>query len=384
MTNAARPLFLAAALVAMLLGLPAYAQEGETAAREGFPPGYKGLPGAKDPGEPGRSDGWEAIDLKIVPETDWKFRTPNDTLTVAKGDGVTGNWRNVTGGELPLMGLRGAKLRFEPRTGAIFLDTDGDGSLETPVKQELLAVRAKRPDGSEGPFYFKLRRGDKSYYYTRACMAVGKWNGTQIAFIDEDNNGCFGDPSTDAIRIGGALTAINQSSIVNLGNVLYHVRVDQAGTRAWFKTYEGPTGKLDLATKYRAASKLLYAMVSQGECIFDAAEKDTVVPIGEWTMFDGLVGPSIYQSAKIKQGNMAPVVVKEGETIVIEWGMPGKIDFSCEKKGTQLTIRTSSIRIYGKAGEEYVNFQPKKFTPNVQAALMDGTEVYYGNMGFGC
>jgi hypothetical protein len=365
---------------------PSRADDGGTTERPGLEtqPGYKGLPGAKDPGEPGKSDGWIAVDLKITPETDWKFRTPLDTLVAAGGAGVKGNWISVTSGTLPLTGEKGQPIRFELRPPNIFIDAEGSGACDTVVRSELVAVKARRPDGSSAPFYFKLRRSDKSFYYTRACMAVGKFEGVEIAFIDENNNGQFGDADGDAIRVGGAPVALRESAIVSVKNKLYHVRVDQAGSKAWFKPYEGPTGRLDLASKFHAKSPLLYAMVREGECIFNAAEKDMVVPIGEWTLEEGLVGPTVFQSAKIQQGAMKPFVVKEGEATVVEWGMTGKIEFACEKQGNVVKINTGSIRILGSAGEQYVNFQPKAFTPNCQIRQVDGKVVYFGNMGAGC
>jgi hypothetical protein len=109
------------------------------------------------------------------------------------------------------------------------------------------------------------------------------------------------------------------------------------------------------------------------------------VPIGTWTVLDGLVGPSIYQCAKVKQGTMAPIPVKEGETTTIAWGMPGKIDFRVERNGNQLRIEVSSIKIYGSAGEEYVNFRRKVFSPFVQVVeTTTRKEVLYANMGMGC
>ncbi len=394
MTRRTPPLLFWAWAVAVAAGLAAgglHAQDegggGDsttTTEREGFIEGWKGLPGAVDPGEPGKSDGWVEVDLKVVPETDWKFRTPNDTAV--EESAIRGAWIGVTGGNLPLVGSKGGKIRFETRTSQNMLDSDGDGQCDLPIKSELVAVRARHSDGTEGPFYFRLRRVGSVYWYSRACMAVGKFNGQSIAFIDENNNGDFGDPGADAVRIGSSIVAIAQSPVVNLNNELFHVRVTQAGTKAWFKPYEGPTGKIDLASKYRAKSPVLYATIAQGEIVFNGAERGgVVVPVGTWQFVDGLVGPSIYQCAKIKQGHMPAFEVKKDETTTVAWGMPGKIEFVAEKNGNALRIPLSSIKIYGSAGEEYMNFRPKVFSPFVQAVEVGtGKEVLYTNMGMGC
>ncbi len=76
---------------------------------------WKGLPGAKDPGEPGKSPGWTEVELKITPvEKDFGFRTPQDSVRVSKTN--TGAWVDVSNGTLPLTGVKGGPIRFEPRT----------------------------------------------------------------------------------------------------------------------------------------------------------------------------------------------------------------------------------------------------------------------------
>lgn len=385
--RAMRSLPLALAAVAVLsIGPAALSDESgnpTTGPRE--PDGWKGIPGAKDPGEPGKSPGWAEVELKIVPvEKDFGFRTPRDSVRV--GATQTGAWVDVTSGTLPLEGLKGGSLKFQPLNGRNMLDADGDGSYETPLEKELVAVRTKRPDGTDGVHYFRLRRDDKAYFLNRACMAVGKLeDGTPIAFIDENNNGLYGDPSADAMRLGGAPVAQYTSEVINVKNKLFYLRVNQSGTRAWTKPYDGPTGIVDLATGFKGKSKPLFVMIQQGEIIIDAAAKDTVVPTGTWSVFEGLVGTGVAQCAKIRAGRMNPIEVQKDKPVSVAWGMPGAIDFSVTKNGNQIVISTSSIRILGSAGEEYVDFRPKKFTPRVHAVDERSKQtVYDANMGAGC
>ncbi len=378
------PLALVAAAAAC--GSPALSDEsGGTGTGLREPEGWKGLPGAKDPGEPGKAPGWLEVELKVIPvEKDFGFRTPRDSVRV--GATNTGAWVDVTNGRLPLEGVKGGSIKFQPMNNRNMLDADGDGTYETPLKDELVAVRAKRPDGTEGAHYFRLRRDDKSYVFNRACMAVGKLDdGTPIAFIDENNNGLYGDPSSDAVRIGSAPVAQYTSEAINVKNKLHYLRVNQAGTKAWTKPYEGPTGLVDLASQYKGRSKPLFLMLRQGEIIIDAAAKDTVVPTGTWSLFEGLVGPTMYQCAKIKTGRMNAIEVAKDKTASLAWGMPGVIDFSVTKNGNQLVISASTVRIYGQGGEEYVDFRPKKFTPNVQVVdERTKKEIYDAGMGAGC
>jgi hypothetical protein len=386
-----KPLALAAAAVLAIGPFAVIADEPTPIGTDVKEDAWKGLPGAKDPGEPGKSPGWIEVELKTVPvEKDFGFRTPRDAEK--KFTSSTGAWDDVSQGTLPILGVKGKAIRFQPVTGKIMLDTDGDGSLETPIKGEMQVVKAKMPDGSEALYYFRLRRTAMSasgpqdtYIFSRAGMAVGKIDDIPVAFLDENNNGLYGDVKADAVRLGAAPVAQYVSDVVNIANKLYYLKVNQSGSKAWYKPYDGPTGTIDLASKYKAKSKPLFVMIEQGEVIIDAAAKDTLVPAGTWSLFEGLVGPSMHQSSKIQTGRMNPIEVKKDETTSLAWGMPGIVDFSVTKNGNQLAITTSSIRIYGQGGEEYVNFRPKTFTPNCHVVEEAGKrQVYFGNMGFGC
>jgi hypothetical protein len=259
----------------------------------------------------------------------------------------------------------------------------------------MMCVRIRCPDGSEGPFYFRLKRDDdvvagglahpvRQYLYMRACMALGKVDGTDVAFIDESNNGSYGDALEDAVRIGAAPAAQAMSDLLVVKGKVYFVRVNQAGTKAWVKPYDGPTGTVDLVSKYKGKSKPLFVMLQQGEVVVDASKVSTL-PIGSWTLYEGLIGPTPAQCSKIHAGKMKPIEVRPGEAATLAWGMPGVIEFAATKNGNQLAISTGTIEIYGQGGERYEDFRPKSFTPTV-LAVEEGSkrQVYQGNMGFGC
>jgi hypothetical protein len=384
---------LAAALLTSLAASSALSQEGDEAGAPGTSErvpeqeqgGWKGLPGAKDPGEPGGAPGWVEVDLKPTPfEKDLAFRTPRDSIKASATN--VGAWVDVSNGALPLTGVKGGPVRFQLVGGKNMLDADGDGSYETAVQSELTSVRARQPDGSEAPYWFRLRRDDKRYLFNRAFLAGAKIDGTPVAFLDEDNDGALGEPLEDAVRIGGAPVAQYASDVLNIQGKLFCVRTSRSGTKLWYKPFEGPTGKVDVRSKYEGKSKPLFVMLRQGDVIVDAAaQKETLVPAGSWTVHEGLVGPGMAQSARIRGGGMAPIDVKAEGTTTVAWGMPGKIDFSVTKNGNQLVISGGSIKIYGKAGEEYQDFRPRKFTPNVRAVEdKSGRDVYGGNMGAGC
>ncbi len=342
------------------------------------------------PVAPATLDGFEEVELEIEPAAELKFRTPNDLAKVSKTN--EGNWLRVTDGTLPIRGAKGSAIRFEPQATSILIDLDGDGKLETPVRQELLTTVALRADGSKGPYTFKLRRDGDDYYFTRACVARGKVDGVTVALLDENLNGTFNDVGADAIRIGANAPAAQYvSTIVNVKNRLYWLKADEAGTKMWLKPYEGPVATVVLASKYEAKSRPLYAVLRWGDIYIDAAAAQkggaaVAVPAGgEYALFDGHVGPTAYQCAKIRPGNMAPLPVAAGAALAPRWGMPGVIDFDVTKNGNRLTILMSSIRIYGQSGEQYVHFEPKTFTPNVQVVdAATGEELYFGSMGVGC
>jgi hypothetical protein len=299
------------------------------------------------------------VPLKMEASIEFKFRTPQDGI--GHGGTLRGDWTDVTSGTLPLTGVKGGAIKFEPRPPMVALDLDGDGTFETVDKREVYAVKVKQGD-VVAPYTFRLRREYERWWFQRACMAVGEIDKTPLAFIDEDNCGRFNTVGHDVVRVGNAVGASALGKLVSVKGKLYEIRVDAAGTKLGFRPYEPKdgVGKLDLFSRYTAKSKPQMAVVQkvgEEDVYFDCAVKGGLaVPAGKYVLHEAIMGPSRDQVAVVVQGKMDPIEVKAGGTTTVDWGFPGTFDFTLEKNGNQ--IQLSGPVAYGKGGEKYEKLEP--------------------------
>lgn len=309
---------------------------------------------------------WTDATLKIEPSVEFKFRTPRDGMSPKSGSTVRGNWLDVSGGKLPLQGVKGGPIKFEPRQNLVAIDLDGDGQLETSAKQDVFTVKAAYEGGTTGMYVFRLRRDYEKWFFQRACMAVGEIEKTPVAFVDDDNDGKFNGRGRDVVRVGGAVGAGYLGKLLPVKGKLYELEVDPSGTKLRYRPFGAPgqasPGTLDLFSGYKAKGKPAIAVVRRTDdelMLFDCAAKGGVpVPPGEYELVEAVMGPTRDQMALVTKGRMNPIVVKPGETTTVEWGCPGTFDFTATKAGNLLTVTLDSVKIYGKAGELYDKLEP--------------------------
>jgi hypothetical protein len=318
------------------------------------------------------------LKIQAVPGGEWKFRTPRDGVP-AKGSAYRGAWDDVSSGELPLRGPKGGPVRFQLRAPEIALDLDGDGEYELTSRQEIFTVQATtHDDGSSAPYTFRLRREGAAYFVMRACVAVGEIAKTPVALVDEDNDGRFDGIGKDAIRIGNAPTAQPLGRLVEVKGELYEVKPDQAGSKITYRKWSGPTGTIDLFSGFHGKCKPAYAIVFRDDLFFDAARKGGArVPAGDYELSYAIVGPSKDQFATVEKGRLATLGVRDGGALVLDWGVPGTIDFQVERQGNGVTV--SNLEPYGRAGEIYKEWFPGSFKANCEI-VEDGTgrRLFYG------
>ena len=359
--------------VALLFAAATFAAA-QTPTGTGVPPAGGGGGGS------GGSGPWTEVALKMESSVEFKFRTPKDGRTGGGGT-LRGNWTDVSSYTLPLTGAKGGPIKFDLRAPSIVLDLDGDGTFETTSTGEVFTVVSKQGE-TTGKYTFRLRREYQKWFFQRACMATGDIDKTPVAFIDEDNNGRFNDVGADVARVGNGAMASYLGKLLSVKGKLYEIDVDAAGTRLRYRPFDAPTGKLDLLSGYKGKARPIMAVVQKtdGENIlFDCAVKGgLVVPAGEYTLREGIIGPTRDQFCLIESGKMEKLVVKAGETTTLDWGMPGSLDFSVTKNGSIITI-DGGVTAYGRAGEKYDHFESSPFS--VGCTVVEektGKQVWFG------
>lgn len=206
--------------------------------------------------------------------------------------------------------------------------------------------------------YYEFRRGG----YWEAKLPDKK--GESIKIVDENSNGWFNDYGHDIIVVGSKGPTFLSKMIILSGR-LYHMKVAPSGAKVWLREYAGDTGGIDVVSEFQAPTGCKLASVviqaEGGGPSFDvvpsarrAGRKVKAVmnvPAGKYVVIDGALikGRSNY---RILQGFMEPFEIKKGETMVLEWGKPMKLEYLAE--GLKFGISIRDCGIYGSAGELYV------------------------------
>ena len=330
----------------------------------------------------GDEGGFKTYKLKFQPLKKWDYWTPNpDSITVGSGAVYF----------LPLPG-KGGKIRVEFRSDGIWADSNGDAVVDVRDQRGFLTVPLRYKGGKKGYYTVLFRKEANGWSYSRFCVMTGKVNGVRVTLVDENHNGIYGEIGKDTWMIGREDTASYVSRITNIGGNLYRAAVDPSGSEITLEPYEGPSGILDLASKYdlrgKVRSRLRMAMVKTGKDVyFNLAEKGKKyrIPAGKYTFVLGLVGSGKLQMADILPGRLPEFEVKADEVTTHRWGAAGDIKFDAVNDEGNITIETTSIEIFGKGGEKYMNFRPTVFTPRVQVREIRSKKLLVNkSMGAGC
>ena len=158
----------------------------------------------------------------------------------------------------------------------------------------------------------------------------GTVGGVPITLFDLNNNGSFGEFGEDAMIVGKGRVAAYVSKVITHNGKVYNFEVTANGKSATVSPYEGQVGSLNVASGFRARSRLEAVIVSDGNGnTFNLAGKGAVkVPVGEYTIVGGLVKKGS-STARIRAGKMVPIEVKAnaGAQAASEEGYVADVEF---------------------------------------------------------
>jgi hypothetical protein len=294
----------------------------------------------------------------------------------------TEQWTTILD-DIPIAHSRGDGFLVE-QTGPMKLeiDTNGDGKVDNDVKGQggFLKLRGKRDDGSSFDYAVRIKLEENAWKYAPGGAVAGKLQGTMISVIDQDNNGRYDDYGSDAMVIGSGDTASLLSRVVSIGGELFDFEINGEGTQASIKPFAGETGILDLASDFESNGKLLSAVVHdrRNDLSFDlsSSPQGMAIPAGEYRFVKGFAkkgGESVW----IRNGRMAPLKVKAGETLALAWGGPVQADFSWSAGAGTVTVN-KDVHYYGRSMEEYTDFYPNAKSPKIIVRDAKGKVVLEG------
>ncbi|MDQ7780037.1 MAG: hypothetical protein RDV41_10055, partial [Planctomycetota bacterium] len=291
---------------------------------------------------------------------------------------------------LPVKGKSGV-MAIEEKS-ALMVDCDGDGKTETKIpvgaKGGIATARIVYDDDTTSNYTMRIFKGDEKrgggWMFQRSCTMAGKVSGATLSLVDDNNNGSYDDYGVDGIVIAPSTYAIPMGKVVSLGGKLYNFEAIESGMKTKVKLFEGETGTVDMASGFKCPAKLVVAVIQCGQNFFDVSAGPVVVPVGTYTFYWGIISNG-KQSAWMQRGSMPEMEVKAGETAKVNWGMPLKFEFDNKMPGAgQLKVAPGDFKIFGAAGEEYMNFETKRIFPQVEVRGKNGNMVGKGATGEAC
>lgn len=273
------------------------------------------------------------------------------------------DWRAV-GHKLPLQNAAGLTFGVKKDGMKLLIDTTGDG--RTNAKVSGLKGFAKFRAGSKDQrfeYAVQLKFESNDYKYRSACCLTGKVGDLKITLFDMNSNGRFDDLGQDAVAIGRDHGAAVLSKVVSDGEHVYELDLSEGGTQASIKPYAGKLGQIDLHD-HEGRSKVGCVVVTngQGHSFNVAGHKAFTLPTGRYTISAGLVQKG-KQTAKIRAGEMAPLVVEAGKLASLRWGGQITAIFHHSLAAGTVKVEPAHVKYFGEAGEEYYDLTPNLKSP---------------------
>ncbi len=302
-------------------------------------------------------------EIQLVPKIyrDWKIRLPAETAAEV---GTALRFKETLGADFAA-GLDGLTL---------LVDADGDGELETKVKGEAGFVVLTKGDKRYG---IRLKAAPNWVFAPGSTMA-GEIEGVRVQIIDQNLNGRFDDFGEDAMVVGRGKTAAFLSKVIDLGDGrLVSIEVAADGSKLGYQAYTGATGRLDLGIV--TSGKVLAAVLQSRDGAYSVAcsgaEKELLLPAGDYRFHSGLISLG-GNRVNVQTGRSKTVTVPANGEAALELGGPITAAFNYARSGNEFQFDPNAIWFHGKAGEEYVGWEPLGKSPKISIlAGKSGREI---------
>ncbi len=273
----------------------------------------------------------------------------------------------------------GPRFAVELQGDALAVDTDADGKTDVKVtgKEGFVRLATK----GEKPFTYavRLRNAGSGWHYAAGGMRVGKVGETRITLIDQNGDGRYDGYGEDAMIVGRSKSAAFLSRVVNVAGALHRIEVAPDGGSIRHAPYTGPSGTLDVASKWDAQAKLQSVIVksADGAYSFDLARSKGGhrVPAGRYVLHGGKLGLG-ENVVRFTNGRAKAIDVAKESKTVIAAGAPLVAEFAYQRNGAEVVFDPATLRYFGRAGEAYTVWQPFGKSPEFTVTdSKKGTEI---------
>jgi hypothetical protein len=322
-------------------------------------------------------------------------------------------------GQTMLVERDGSKFKF---------DTDGDGTFDLTVAPSSTPQRFELPGPGGKGFYPILLSvpADKEDMFGVATNYAPQKESARLRFevggalqgealgspwkvYDTNLTGSYGDAAvknwddgltaydvtlphtwwdTDAVLVGKSKVAIPWSTALPVGEDFYRAEIGGPdGRTLTLQKLALETGllKLDMATAVAPTHLVLCGTGSLDGAFFNVvpAKKGGTVklPVGSYTIAGGRIESGKKTSMKlvrIYQGTSGPIEIKAGETTTLALGAPYKLKVATSTEEGSGVIVGTSIRIFGRGGEEYALLFDDPLQPDVEVRGKGNRKIVKG------
>lgn len=260
-----------------------------------------------------------------------------------------------------------------PGGGSVQVDVNGDGTLDSKVKDgQVATLQVKYDDGSTLNYFVRFYRINNAMYFQSVTGATGKAFGESITVIDANCNGSFNDLGKDAVQIGKDRWAAPLGKVACIKDKLYSVKVDARGKSVSLQEYAGEAGTIDMMKSFKGPRAPEYVVLQSGENYFNVSAKGGMrVPCGKYVLVKGRLDNG-KKSCDITRGDMKELEVGTGAPCEPEWGPPLRIVFRTKFSEGKLHI-DAALDFRGKADERYERFASMTAAPEISVKGKDGS-----------
>lgn len=251
----------------------------------------------------------------------------------------------------------------EEGTGALGVDTDGDGAPDVQVEAPS-GVVVLDPEGRPYAVRLAFRH---VWTYASTSVLTGKAFGTKLKLVDRDHDGRFDEIGEDAIVVGHGRTASFLSEVVSLQDELYRLRVAEDGSLIELEPYTGERGSLvwDVETRGKLTGAVLVAEGGRRSFVVRGNRGSEALPAGRYRLHSGRIRLGT-NHVLVRPGRSESVYVSPLAPSFVLWGGPLEAEFAYARRGRELQFDPERIRYFGRGGEEYVAFSPFGASPEIR------------------
>jgi hypothetical protein len=265
----------------------------------------------------------------------------------------------IVGGDfisLPVKGGAGIPIKVSPEK--VLVDASLNGKVDFLAAQgersKPITVELEYENGDKAKYTFAIAKVGGSWAMSRQCGVSAKIEGTDFLFLDDNNNGIYGEEGSDGIYYGKKEAGCQFSHIVAAGGKLFEIELSKSGKELKYRPYAGQSGKVDILKDWqgkKSPDTIIVRGIVAGTVYFDIAGKgEFVLPVGSYALVSAEL-PDV----TIKAGNGPCFNVEPEGVASVKWGHGLEVRASLTYDSFKQKIMLNPIpKVFGADGVEYI------------------------------